>query len=134
MISKNFDVVYEGNLQTTLTHIESGSVISTDAPVDNNGKGSQFSPTDMVASALCSCMLTVVGIYFQKKGRDLSPINCAVQKVMEINPRRISKIHVEFDFGANHFSEDELETINRLTINCPVANSLSIDLEVITNL
>lgn len=134
MQDKNFEVHYKGQLITKMVHLKSGSVIATDAPVDNNGKGSTFSPTDLVASGLCACMLTIIGIYFDKKGRELKDVSCEVKKVMTSQPRRIAEIHIDFDFGSNTFEEDEYKKIKELAMNCPVANSLSPDLKVITNL
>ena len=134
MQDKNFDVQYKGQLITEMIHLKSGSLITTDAPVDNNGKGSTFSPTDLVASGLCACMLTVIGIHFNKQGRELNEISCEVRKVMASNPRRIAEVHINFDFGANNFNESEYEKVKDLAMNCPVANSLSPEIEVITNL
>ncbi|MCG8578068.1 MAG: OsmC family protein [Flavobacteriales bacterium] len=134
MESKNFDINYTGSLQTQMIHLKSGTIVHTDAPVDNNGKGSCFSPTDLVASALCSCMLTIIGIHFSKNGRELSEISCEVKKVMASGPRRIAEVHIDFDFKENNFSEQELQTVERIAMSCPVANSLSADLKVITNL
>jgi uncharacterized OsmC-like protein len=115
-------------------HLKSGSIIETDAPTDNNGKGERFSPTDLVATALCSCMLTVIGIHFEKKGIHIKDIHFEVQKVMASNPRRIDEILINFDFGANQFSEKEFQIIHKVADSCPVANSLSKDIKITTNL
>lgn len=134
MESPDFQVTYTGELHSQLVHLKTGTTIETDAPVDNNGKGACFSPTDLVASSLASCMLTILGIHFQKKNRELTPIRCGVKKIMASEPRRIAEIHVSFDFGDNEFSKEEYKTIERLSMACPVANSLNPDLKVVTNL
>ena len=133
-MEKNYEIVYTGSLRTVATHLKSGSEISTDAPLDNNGKGEKFSPTDLVASSLASCMLTIIAINFSKKGRELSDIKCDVQKVMASAPRRISEIYIDSDFLENELSEDDYRLIEKLANACPVANSLSADVKVITNL
>ena len=133
-MDKNYEVIYTGALRTVATHLKSGSEIVTDAPVDNNGKGEKFSPTDMVAASLASCMLTIIGINFSKKGRDLSDVKCDVQKIMASSPRRIAEIHINFDFLENDLSAEDYQLIEKLAKACPVANSLSPDLKVITNL
>lgn len=133
-MQKNIEIRYTGNLRTNCEHLKSGSFIETDAPTDNNGKGERFSPTDLVATALCSCMLTVIGIHFEKKGIQLKEIHCDVQKIMASNPRRIDEIVIHFDFGSNQFSEKEYKVIHKVADTCPVANSLSSDIKITTNL
>src|SRR5215207_7323474 len=85
-------VVYDGNLRTVGTHKASGTAIETDAPVDNQGKGERFSPTDLVATALGTCMLTVMGIKSRAMGIDLKGTTVDITKIMAANPRRISAI------------------------------------------
>jgi len=133
-ITKNIDVTYTGLLRTEAVHIKSNSRLTTDTPTDNNGKGEKFSPTDLVATSLASCMLTILGIHYQKKGIELSEIKCEVQKIMASNPRRIEIIKIQFDFGTNTFDSSEYKTIERLAMSCPVSNSLSTDLKIETNL
>ena len=133
-MQKNFEITYTGNLRTQCVHLKSGSVIETDAPTDNNGNGERFSPTDLVATALCSCMLTVIGIYFEKRGQELKDVKCEVQKVMASDPRRIAEVHIDFDFGENELDAQQYQKIHRVADTCPVANSLSTDIRVITNL
>ena len=126
-MDKNYDIIYNGNLRCEAHHLRSGSVIETDAPVDNNGKGERFSPTDLLATALVTCVLTVVGIHFEKQGRQLKPIHCGTKKIMAANPRRIHEIVMEFDFGENKFTTEEVS-------HCPVSNSLSTDIKLTSNI
>ena len=133
MESPNFTVDFEDELITTLTHLYSGTRIKTDAPLDNNGKASSFSPTDLVSAALSSCMISIIAIHLEKQGRKLLPVRSQVKKVMASNPRRIAEIHIEFDFGSNNFSSEEMETLERIAHACPVAKSLNADLKIFTN-
>ena len=96
IMEKNYTVQYLGDLRCETEHLKSGSKLLTDAPVDNNGKGECFSPTDLVATALTTCILTVVGIHFRKQGRELTPIHCDVKKIMAANPRRIEEVMIHF--------------------------------------
>ena len=121
-------VIYEGNLHTTATHLQSGSSIETDAPVDNGGKGEQFSPTDLVAAALASCMCTIMGISAKKHNVDLGRIVCDVEKVMVANPRRIGEIKINIEVhGPNVFSDHERSFLERAALTCPVYESLHPD-------
>ena len=119
---------YVGELRTESTHLKSSNVIITDAPKDNNGKGNAFSPTDLVASALCSCMTTVMGICANKNQFDLPNSTAHITKVMSSHPRRISKIIVEINFDSNNLSEQNIEKLIAVAKGCPVAQSLSSDL------
>ena len=119
---------YVGELRTESTHLKSSNVIITDAPTDNNGKGNAFSPTDLVASALCSCMTTVMGICANKNQFDLPNSTAHITKVMSSHPRRISKIIVEINFDKNNLSEQNIEKLIAVAEGCPVAQSLSSDL------
>ena len=126
---------YIGDLRTESTHLKSSSLIITDAPSDNNGKGNAFSPTDLVASALCSCMTTVMGICADKNNFQLPDSTANVTKLMSSNPRRISKIIIEINFETNNLSDQQTEKLIAVAKGCPVAQSLSKDLiqEVIYN-
>lgn len=84
-------VVYDGNLRTVCIHKKSGSVIETDAPVDNNGKGERFSPTDLVATALGTCMLTIMGMRAEEMKVDLTGVEVEIEKIMKSDPRRIGE-------------------------------------------
>lgn len=127
-MAKIAEVQYQGNLRTEAKHLASGNKITNDAPVDNKGKGEAFSPTDMVATALPTCMLTVMGIRAQKEGFDLEGASAEVSKEMASDPRRISKVIVHLRLKANCDSKMQkiLEGVGR---NCPVAKSLHPDLE-----
>ena len=119
---------YVGELRTESTHLKSSNVIITDAPKDNNGKGNAFSPTDLIASALCSCMTTVMGICANKNQFDLPNSTAHITKVMSSHPRRISKIIIEINFDKNNLSEQNIEKLIAVAEGCPVAQSLSSDL------
>ena len=127
-MSHSIENKYVGELRTESTHLKSSNVIITDAPTDNNGKGNAFSPTDLVASALCSCMTTVMGICANKNQFDLPNSTAHVTKVMSSHPRRISKIIVEINFDSNNLSEQNIEKLIAVAKGCPVAQSLSSDL------
>ena len=127
-MSYSIENKYVGELRTESTHLKSSNVIITDAPTDNNGKGNAFSPTDLVASALCSCMTTVMGICANKNQFDLPNSTAHITKVMSSHPRRISKIIVEINFDSNNLSEQNIEKLIAVAKGCPVAQSLSSDL------
>ena len=127
-MSHSIENKYIGELRTESTHLKSSNVIITDAPRDNNGKGNAFSPTDLVASALCSCMTTVMGICANKNQFDLPNSTAHITKVMSSHPRRISKIIVEINFDSNNLSEQNIEKLIAVAKGCPVAQSLSSDL------
>ncbi|UKN01728.1 OsmC family protein [Paracrocinitomix mangrovi] len=133
-MEKKYDINYLGDLRCEALHIKSNTLIETDAPTDNNGKGEKFSPTDLVATALVTCILTVVGIHFEQEGRKISEIKCEVNKVMASNPRRIKEISIQFDFGSNSFSHDDLRIIEEKVHHCPVTESLAKDIIISTNL
>ena len=90
-------VLYKNNLRTEATHTASGQIILTDAPIDNNGKGEAFSPTDLVATALASCMITIIAIAAEKNNIDVSKTSANVKKIMGVNPRTISDIVIDAD-------------------------------------
>ena len=122
------NIIYQGKLRTEATHKRSGKSILTDAPVDNQGKGDAFSPTDLVATALGTCMLTVMGIVAQRHGIDMTGTKADVEKVMGKNPRRIVevKIHIKFK---NRIMPDDRIRLERAAHDCPVGNSLHPDLK-----
>ncbi|WP_340199246.1 OsmC family protein [Ascidiimonas sp. W6] len=121
-------VTYNGNLRTTCVHLKSGNEIITDAPVDNNGKGEAFSPTDTVATGLASCMLTVMGIKATAMKVDLSNSLAFVTKVMASEPRRISEIHIVFDFKINPDTKTKI-ILEKTANTCPVHFSLHPDIK-----
>ena len=121
-------ITYLGNLRTSSIHLQSGSEIISDAPIDNNGKGEAFSPTDTVANALGSCMFTVMGIKAQDLNVDLSNSIAEITKVMATDPRRISEIHVVFNFSV--VTDTKNKTIlERTAMTCPVYYSLHSDIK-----
>ena len=127
-MSHSIENKYVGELKTESIHLKSSNVIITDAPTDNNGKGNAFSPTDLVASALCSCMTTVMGICANKNQFDLPNSTAHITKVMSSHPRRISKIILEINFDSNNLSDQNIEKLIAVAKGCPVAQSLSSDL------
>ena len=127
-MSHSIENRYLGKLRTHSTHLKSSETIITDAPVDNNGKGNAFSPTDLVASALCSCMTTVMGICAEKNNFELPGSTAYVTKIMESHPRRISKIIIQINFDNNNLSDQQTEKLVAVAKGCPVAQSLSSDL------
>ena len=124
-------IVYKGNLRTEATHLQSNTIIETDAPVDNNGKGERFSPTDIVATALGSCMLTIMGMKAETMNIDLTGTKLDIQKMMAANPRRISGIQINFHFPDSlQLSDKERAILENAAHTCPVAKSLHPDVDV----
>lgn len=120
-------VTYVGGLRTESVHLQSGSMVLSDAPTDNHGKGAAFSPTDMIANSLATCMLTTMAIKADTMGIDLSGSTAEVSKVMQSDPRKIAKIIVTLSMTGTH--EDRDRTIlERVGHHCPVALSLHPDL------
>ena len=119
-----FEIKYQGDLRTTATHLDSGSEISTDAPKDNHGLGQTFSPTDMVCSALASCILTIMAIAVEKKNVDIKGTTAMVKKTMGNNPRRIAKIEIDIVFPKGYDSKTKT-ILERAAYNCPVHQTLS---------
>lgn len=121
-------VTYLGDLRTSSEHLQSGSIIISDAPIDNNGKGEAFSPTDTVANGLASCMFTVMGIKARDLGVDFSGSTAEVTKIMGTEPRRITEIHVTFTMELE--ADEKTKTIlERTAMTCPVYYSLHPDIK-----
>ena len=120
----SFEIKYQGNLRTTAKHLDSGSIIETDAPKDNHGLGETFSPTDMVCTALASCILTIMAIVVEKNGININGTKAMVTKTMGNNPRRISKINIELTFTKDYDAKTKI-ILERAAFNCPVHQSLS---------
>ena len=128
-------VVYNGDLRTTCTHLRSNSSFETDAPIDNNGKGERFSPTDLMATSLATCMITVMGIKAKTMGFDLNDVRLDVEKIMKAEPRRVGGINITFHIP-DHLKEidDKTKQILKHTGNtCPVQHSIHPDIEVNIN-
>jgi uncharacterized OsmC-like protein len=121
---------YLGNLRTEATHLQSGTKIITDAPVDNHGKGEAFSPTDLFAASYASCALTIIGIATQTHGFNIDGTVVETTKVMGDNPRRIVELIVDFTFPPNSYSEKERKIIEGAIKSCPVGNTLPQDLKI----
>ncbi len=127
------DVAYEGQLHCRLTHGPSGSEIVTDAPKDNHGKGEAFSPTDLVAAALGSCMITVMGIFAERHRIDIKGTSAEVVKEMtQEAPRRIAKLAVTIKFPAGVSASDRA-SLERVALTCPVHKSLHPDVQIPIN-
>ena len=125
-------VTYLGNLRTEAEHLQSGSKMITDAPVDNHGKGEAFSPTDTVATALASCMLTIMGIKANDHQMEIEGTTAEVTKVMTDKPRRISKIEINISVNGS-FEEKEKKILENAALTCPVYHSLHTDIEKLVN-
>ena len=121
MISK---VTYKGSLRTEAIHLQSGNAIITDAPIDNHGKGEAFSPTDLVATALASCMLTIMGIVANRNHLKINGTTAEIEKIMVANPRRINEIKINIRFNEN-FDKKTKRKLENAALTCPVSNSLS---------
>lgn len=127
-------IVYEGSLRTVCTHEKSGSKIETDAPVDNNGKGERFSPSDLVATALGSCMLTIMGMRSKEMNVELKGVTIGVEKVMKSDPRRIGAINLTFRFPESLLlDEKQRQILEKAAHTCPVIYSLNPEIEVNVN-
>lgn len=121
-------VTYLGDLRTKSIHVQSGSEIISDAPLDNNGKGEAFSPTDTVANALASCMMTIMGIKARDLNVDLVDSTAEVTKIMNAEPRRIGAIEIVFDMKSDADKKDRI-ILERAAMTCPVFLSLSSEIE-----
>ncbi len=115
---------YLGNLRTQSVHLQSGTELLTDAPVDNNGKGEKFSPTDLVSSALGSCMVTIMGIVAERNGVSLDGLSWEVTKVMQASPRKIQEIVVDFHWDNPVEDGAMIQKLKNAALTCPVALSL----------
>ena len=115
---------YPGDLRTEITHVRSGSLITTDAPVDNKGKGENFSPTDLVASALGSCIFTIMGIAAREHSFSIDGSTCSITKIMTEAPRKIGEIKIEFDFTGNTYTDKQKKILDYCVRTCPVSLSL----------
>lgn len=120
---------YTGELRTKALHVRSGMELITDAPVDNKGRGEAFSPTDLLASSLGSCMITIAGMAAQEHGFSIDGTTIDITKIMASNPRRVAEVIVELHFPKNNFTEKQKKIIQVACLNCPVAKSLHPDLK-----
>ncbi|MEO6901974.1 MAG: OsmC family protein [Bacteroidia bacterium] len=126
---KTSKIVYNGKLRTEASHLKSGNQLITDAPVDNNGKGEAFSPTDLLATSLGCCMVTIMGIVAENNNINIDGTAIEITKVMDSSPRRVSEIIVEFTMPKSNFSDKEKKLLENAALTCPVAKSLSAELK-----
>jgi len=122
-------VTYLGELRTEATHLQSGIKIITDAPVDNQGKGEAFSPTDLTATSLATCMLTLMGISARNHGIDMTGAQAEVTKIMAADPRRIAKVIVDVTIPERTYSDKEKKILEAAARTCPVSFSLAEGIE-----
>jgi len=121
--------IYQGDLRTEATHVRSNTRITTDAPVDNQGKGEAFSPTDLLAASLGSCMLTLIGIAANTHNFTIQGTRVQITKIMTNNPRKVSAVELVFDFPEQSYSDREKKIIENAALTCPVALSIHPDIE-----
>jgi uncharacterized OsmC-like protein len=120
---------YQGNLRCEATHTPSQMQLFTDAPTDNQGKGESFSPTDLVATALITCMMTIMGIKARDMNTDLTGTTLTVEKIMTNNPRRIAALPVKIVFPPLNIDEKSRKILENAALTCPVAKSIHPDIE-----
>ena len=126
------NIIYKGTLRCEAKHVQSGSVIETDAPTDNRGKGERFSPTDLLCVSLATCIATTMGIKADDMKIDLTDTTVEVTKHMLPDPRRVAKIEVKLTMPSTlQLDEKDKTILERVGNNCPVTKSLHTDLEVI---
>jgi putative redox protein len=121
--------IYSGELRTKAEHLQSGNILITDAPLDNQGKGEAFSPTDLLATSLGSCMLTIMGISAREHGFDIDGTRIKITKVMASNPRRVSEVILEFTFPHQQYTAKQKKLLEIASKTCPVSQSLHPDLK-----
>ncbi|WP_319591852.1 OsmC family protein [uncultured Draconibacterium sp.] len=116
--------IYLGELRTENEHLQSGNKVITDAPTDNRGKGEYFSPTDLLATALGSCIMTIMGIKARDNGIDIEGTQVDVTKIMASDPRRVAEVVVEFTFPAKNYTDEEKRLVESVAGVSPVPLSL----------
>lgn len=122
-------IVYKGGLRTEAIHLGSGNTLLTDAPKDNHGKGEAFSPTDLLATSLGCCMISIMGIVAMKNGFAFEHGQVEITKIMEANPRRVGEVIVKLIMPNGNFTEEQKKMLETAALNCPVAKSLSSELK-----
>ena len=122
-------VQYLGELRTEATHLHSGTKIITDAPLDNQGKAEAFSPTDLCATSLATCLMTIMGISARNHGLDMTGAKAEINKVMAANPRRIARVEIQITMPANNFTDVQKKMLETAARTCPVAFSLAEGIE-----
>jgi Predicted redox protein, regulator of disulfide bond formation len=127
-------ITYQSDLRTTAKHLRSGNEILTDAPVDNRGKGEAFSPTDLLATSLGSCILTIMGIKAADKEIEMTGATAEINKIMGSNPRRIVRLEITIQMPDNNYTDKEKKLLEAAAHGCPVGKSLHPDLEEIVQI
>jgi putative redox protein len=122
------EIIYKGNLHTEATHVQSGTIIATDAPKDNQGEGAAFSPTDLLATSLATCIITTMAIVAKRDAIDIGDVKAEVIKEMESNPRRVVEVRVKITFS-KEYEEKQRKILENAAHTCPVAKSLHPDLK-----
>jgi putative redox protein len=121
--------VYKGDLRTEALHIKSGQKIITDAPLDNQGKGEAFSPTDLLSASLGSCMITLMGIAARTHNINMEGTSMKITKIMTSNPRKVAEVIIDITLPGKNYSDKEKNILEKAAITCPVALSLHPDLK-----
>jgi len=124
------EVIYKGGLRTIATHLKSGEQIITDAPTDNQGKGEAFSPTDLLATSLASCHLTIMGIKARDMEIDMEGARAEVTKIMASDPRRVAEVKVDIHMPDKDYTDMEKSILEKTAESCPISRSLSEQLKV----
>ena len=127
-------ITYQSDLRTTAIHLRSGNEILTDAPVDNRGKGEAFSPTDLLATSLGSCILTIMGIKAADKEIEMTGATAEINKIMGNNPRRIVRLEITIQMPENNYTDKEKKLLEAAAHGCPVGKSLHPDLEEVVKI
>ncbi len=122
---------YLGDLKTEATHVQSGTKITTDPPLDNKGKGESFSPTDLLATSLGTCMITIMGIAAKENNFSIDGTTCTITKIMAADPRRVSEIHAVINFPYT-FNDEVKSMLEHAAVTCPVYLSLHPDIKKMT--
>ena len=122
-------ITYLGGLRTESTHLQSGDKIITDAPVDNKGRGEAFSPTDLLATSLGNCMLTIMGIAADTHGLNIEGTTCSITKIMVAQPRKVGEIEAVLTFPKGNFTDKDKKLLEHAAMTCPVFLSLHPDLK-----
>lgn len=120
---------YLGELRTEATHIQSGNQLITDAPKDNHGKGEAFSPTDLLATSLAACMISIMGINANKNNYSIEGTSADIEKIMASNPRRVEEVKITITMGQHNYTDEQKRMLKVAALNCPVALSLSKELK-----
>ena len=126
------EIKYLGDLRTEAVHLQSGEKIITDPPVDNHGKGEAFSPTDLLATSLGNCMLTIMGIAARTHGIEITGTTCSINKIMSQEPRRVGEIAAVIQFP-REYPDKEKKILEHAALTCPVYYSLHPDLKKTIN-